>query len=558
MIKLKNTKRALLGSALALLLCASLLVGSTFAWFTDSVTSMNNKIVAGNLDVVLEYKTDWNDTWQPVQNNAPIFEEGALYEPGYTEVVYLRVSNAGSLALKYNLKVDIFGEQTSVNVNNEEFSLSDYLQIGSYRMNEFADGENQANVAMPEKFGTRAAALANGQNFTVLSQASGILASDAPVLVGADTAQVLALVLTMPETVGNDANYKVGAPLPEITLGITLVATQYTNESDSFGSNYDADAEYPVAFTDYIDAETPVEEVYGIFEEGGVVLVKEDIVLSPSLTRATNYLNTGNTTTIYAEDGAKIIFEETTVFRGDGKIIVKSGSLETNKELCISGNATLVIDGGEHSFGAFSATSDGSVIVNGGVLNCYATYAGIMSMTFGENGSLVVNGGLLNMHQPFNLNPNRCDAVSIEINGGTIDLLDNTENLFVVRNIMDKDLESGVLRGSSIKVTGGTFIAHYEVDSAGDATAFIRNGDGTADTNRVLVSNTFNGNADYQCEVSGGTFYGSWQRADNVRYQDGNGGYSDGLFVENSIAGFVADGYQIIGNPDDGYIVTAE
>ena len=61
MTKQKSTKRALLLSALSLLMCVSMLIGSTFAWFTDSVTSGNNKIVAGNLDVAL-YHTNGTDT----------------------------------------------------------------------------------------------------------------------------------------------------------------------------------------------------------------------------------------------------------------------------------------------------------------------------------------------------------------------------------------------------------------------------------------------------------------------------------------------------------------
>lgn len=185
-------------------------------------------------------------------------------------------------------------------------------------------------------------------------------------------------------------------------------------------------------------------------------------------------------------------------------------------------------------------------------LHCKSTYAGVMGISFAENGSLVVNNGKLNMYEPFNLNANRCDNASIEINGGTIELLNGIENLFVVRNVMDKDQTSGTLRGSSVRVNGGTFIAHYEIDSAGDATSFIRNGDSPADGNKVLVSNADK----YDCIVTGGTFFGSWQRADNTCYTDGNGGYSDGQMVENSIAGFVADGYEIIGDADNGYVVT--
>ena len=134
MTKTKNTKRALFMSTLSLLMCISMFIGSTFAWFTDSVTSANNVIHSGNLDVVLEYKTDWSDEWDPVNENTKLFKDGALYEPGYTEVVYLRVSNAGSLALKYMLSFNIANEEGSTNVYGEEFKLSDYLHSYAFHV----------------------------------------------------------------------------------------------------------------------------------------------------------------------------------------------------------------------------------------------------------------------------------------------------------------------------------------------------------------------------------------------------------------------------------------
>ena len=306
-----------------------------------------------------------------------------------------------------------------------------------------------------------------------------------------------------------------------------------------------------------VNSETPREEIIAMLTSGQDIMVTESIELA-DITASKTTINFTEDVIIYAAKDAEISFSKTTLLTGTGTITVHGGKLVTPQELCTTGNATLVIEDGEHTFGAFSATSNGSIIVNGGTLNCMGTYAGVMGISFGETGSLTVNGGKLNMYQPFNLNANRCDAVYIEINGGTVELLGGIENLFVARNIMDKDNESGVLRGSSIKITGGEFIAHYEIDSAGDATSFIRNGDYPSDTNKVLVSNTFNGNPDYNCVVTGGTFYGSWQRADNTRYTDGNGAYSDGLMVENSIAGFVADGYQITGDATNGYVVSAK
>ena len=228
----RSTKSALLMSVISLLMCVSMLIGSTFAWFTDSVTSANNVITSGNLDVALEYKTNWSDDWAPVDENTKLFKEGALYEPGYTEIVYLRVSNAGTLALKYLLSFNIANEEGSVNVYGDEFKLSDYLQIGTYVQDEYSSGFNYADVLMPAMFGTREAAL-NSVTLNTLATADVKICDNAPLLPGDDTAQVVAIVLTMPETVGNEANTKLGADAPYIEMGVRLFATQYTHENDS-------------------------------------------------------------------------------------------------------------------------------------------------------------------------------------------------------------------------------------------------------------------------------------------------------------------------------------
>ena len=192
----KTTKRALLLSVLSLLLCISMLVGSTFAWFTDSVVSANNILKSGNLDVVLEYKTNWNDTWTEVKPDTKLFSDEARYEPGYTEVVFLRVSNAGSLALKYQLKVNILSEKASTNVDGKAFKLSDFLRIGTYVQNEYSSGSNYADILMPSMFGSRANALKNVQQTAGLKEGM-VISKDTPVEPGDQTAQVAVLVLNI-------------------------------------------------------------------------------------------------------------------------------------------------------------------------------------------------------------------------------------------------------------------------------------------------------------------------------------------------------------------------
>ncbi len=115
MAKAKSTKRALLMSGLALLMCVSMFVGSTFAWFTDSVKTGVNTIQAGNLDIVLEYSVDNGATWADAEGKTLNFKKAAdapadeaiLWEPGCTyELPLIRVRNNGNLALKYNMVIN--------------------------------------------------------------------------------------------------------------------------------------------------------------------------------------------------------------------------------------------------------------------------------------------------------------------------------------------------------------------------------------------------------------------------------------------------------------------
>ena len=234
MTKTKSTKRALLTSGLALLLCLSMFVGTTFAWFTDSVTSAKNQIVAGNLDVELEYAKVVNgqlSSWNTVAGASDIFDPNALWEPGRVEVVYLKVSNLGTLALKYQLGVNVYNETPGINVAGDEFYLSDHLVFKVVEMNDalttYSDRDAVKAAAGTEKG---------------LKDYNGATKNLDPKN-GNNDEDYLALIVYMPETVGNEANYR-GTTVPTIELGVNLLATQYTAESDSFGNDYDEGATF--------------------------------------------------------------------------------------------------------------------------------------------------------------------------------------------------------------------------------------------------------------------------------------------------------------------------
>ena len=217
-MKKNVTKRALVLSLLSLLLCMSMLVGTTFAWFTDSVTSGKNRIVAGNLDIELKYSKNF-DTWTTVEGTEDLVDPDALWEPGRTEVVYLKLSNEGTLVLKYNFAMTVANTIIGKSVAGNDIELSKYLKYDIVPVTEAYDGRDAA----------RAAVESTAKELTAYTDAD---------VMEPGASKTMALVVYMPESVGNEANYR-GEAIPTIELGLNLFATQKDAEEDSFGSDYD-------------------------------------------------------------------------------------------------------------------------------------------------------------------------------------------------------------------------------------------------------------------------------------------------------------------------------
>lgn len=230
--KVGGTKRALLTSVLALVLSLAMLAGSTFAWFTDTASTGVNRIVSGNLDVGLQYwgvGEDGKKTWLTAENSEDLFDKNALWEPGYTQIVYLKVKNNGNLALTYAMQITPVHETVGVNVDGEEFKLSDYIQFGWAVITVGEDDTFQ--------FADRDAARAAVGEGVHLGEELRRQA-ELPLKAGAE--ELVALVAWMPEDVGNKANYRNVAP--SIELSLKVLATQATVENDSFDNTYDAGA----------------------------------------------------------------------------------------------------------------------------------------------------------------------------------------------------------------------------------------------------------------------------------------------------------------------------
>ena len=263
----RATKRALLTSVMALVMCVVMLVGTTFAWFTDTASTGVNKIQAGNLDIEVEYTLD-GETWNDLDRATDIFQKG-LWEPGHSEVVGLKIHNAGNLALKYSISMNIANETKGINKAGDEFALSDYLKVKTS-----TSGGTIGAGLVAAAFGNRNMSKTWQE---VDFKAVNAIAVDVPQPVVSATYpdQYYVIKVYMPEEVGNEANAISVDKTPSIEFGINVVATQDTVERDSFGSDYDKDATYPV-----VDAAALAASVADLANEGNknvVVSVAQDM-----------------------------------------------------------------------------------------------------------------------------------------------------------------------------------------------------------------------------------------------------------------------------------------
>ena len=214
----KQTKKALLLSVFMLVVCLGMLIGTTYAWFTDSVSSGGNIIQAGNLDIEM-YWADGTEapdsaTWTDASTGA-IFNYDK-WEPGYVEVRHIKIANEGTLALKYQIKIV---------ANGEVSDLADVIDV--YYVDPAQQIADRTALTDDNKLGTLTDVLAN-------------LANTANGELPAGENDTITLALKMQESAGNEyQNKSIGSD-----FSVILMATQLTAETDSFDDQYDFDATY--------------------------------------------------------------------------------------------------------------------------------------------------------------------------------------------------------------------------------------------------------------------------------------------------------------------------
>ena len=408
----KSTKRALVSSALAILMCVAMLIGTTFAWFTDTASTAVNKIQAGNLDIGVEYTLD-GETWKDLDGATDIFQKG-LWEPGHTEVVALKFKNNGSLALKYSINMNIVDETAGINKLNQEYKLSDYLKVKTLSQEASLIGDICIDMAFSARSdGLGYTTTANFKDATVLDHDLFL----APGEVG----NYLIMKVYMPETVGNEANAISTEKTASIRFGLNVVATQTPYEKDSYDNQYDKDATYPVIVSNQQQANDAItnatdKKVNISIASGQTITLDNGIANEGDKSRDITFSGDGSqtvdviTNAISAEGGqlnyqrgSTFTFENLNIQAGEGNFDGIVCDEVTYKNCTIKGKLTLY---GKATF--INCTFENDMANQYSIWTWGGTDVKFEGCTFNTNGKAILLYGQATESKPTNLVVNNC------------------------------------------------------------------------------------------------------------------------------------------------------
>ena len=283
MYKRISKRRTVIASVVSLLLCVTMLLGTTLAWFTDTVTNNGSGIETGGMKVkLLRYNgQEYEDISDGV---AGIFQttgeadehlNGIQWEPGKTEIVYLQVHNADDLAFNYNIILDI--QNDAKNGAQMEKVLNYAILPGDYTATEITSWDN-IKTLVDENGGT-----------TGKVPAGKTTAASNGALEGGES-DYFALAVHMDESAGNEYQYQA------INIDVNVVAKQMSAEADYFGTQYDADTSFrefviypPIAGYEELlvdggmesfNVETDEFTSWGVRQKDNVAIVETEIVQS--------------------------------------------------------------------------------------------------------------------------------------------------------------------------------------------------------------------------------------------------------------------------------------
>lgn len=251
-----SAKKSLVLTAVSMLMCISMLIGTTYAWFSDSAVSSHNRISSGSLKLsVLRWNSEQNKFIElPKNSDNTLFKNDEKWEPGYTHAEILRIENAGSLALRYRA---IF-KNLNLPTNSSEISLADVIEVYA-----FSNPQTGGNV-IPE---TRSEILSESSPWQLKGTLREFLQKDNVVsgtLMPKDVSGYISdvgIALSMKDDA--DSKYQ-GLALQD--FDIQIYATQLTHEMDSFDEKYDIDAlsawDGVTADTNWYSKNKSVYEIY--------------------------------------------------------------------------------------------------------------------------------------------------------------------------------------------------------------------------------------------------------------------------------------------------------
>lgn len=211
----KNTpyKRiALILSLVALVVWAILGTGASLAWFSDTSPEINNIFHFADFELEVSHLTS-NEKWEKIDGQTKIFNDEALYEPGYVQVVYLKIENKGDRAFEFYTAVNVNDCTKATNVFGQQFMLQDYLKFGIVT----ANTEQEMKDSVPDRKTAVSIADMPLHNYDTTTA-----------ILEPGKTSYLALIVRMPEEVNNIANYR-GDTVPKVELGITVKADQIKN-----------------------------------------------------------------------------------------------------------------------------------------------------------------------------------------------------------------------------------------------------------------------------------------------------------------------------------------
>ena len=319
--------KVLLGAVAAIALCVCMLVGATYAWLTDEVVSGTNVVKSGSLTVGVEYTLD-GENWADLNGADDLFEN-AVWEPGYTKVIALRVTNKGNVALKFNWGINYVGETKGVNKAGEEYSLSQYLKCAYSPVQEATDDNIIGKILIQIAFDRDGQKAIGWTESTLTEMSAGLEGAT----LSPEHSVFGIMKLYMPETLGNEVNARTPEEAAEIKMGVAVVATQAPVESDTFDNKYDADALFPDVTTVSSDEET----------EGA--LTEDTAVIKVALTKDVTFdvkpydqkpMGGESTKLIIIEgNGHKLTFNNTNsdwnnITWGSAKLIIKNATIDNS------------------------------------------------------------------------------------------------------------------------------------------------------------------------------------------------------------------------------------